>query len=535
RDITDRQRMDAALREGKFAAEAANRAKSDFLARMSHELRTPLNSVIGFANVLLRNKAENLRPQDLTYVERIQKNGVNLLGLINDILDLSKIEAGRVEVDRERVDLAALVQDVTAQFEIQMAEKAVTLRTTIPPRLTWIDTDRGKLRQVLTNLVSNAIKFTERGEVRVVVTADASGRPSTIAVSDSGIGIPLSRLDAIFDPFEQAEKSTTRKYGGTGLGLPISRSLAHLLGFDLRVSSIEGKGSTFTIGLLPTVGHSQDIMPSAEATHTADEGILRGRMVLIIDDEPDARTLIAHQVANLGGRSAGAGTGPDGLRLARELKPDLITLDLMLPGMDGREIIDALKADPELALIPIVVVSIVARELGAGLVGAVSALPKPLDHKALTNALKHALGLGRVLIVDDDRDTQHLLADFVYEAGAAEVRIAGSGVAAVAAVEEFKPDLILLDLMMPNGDGEAVLRALDARGDDVRPCSVIVITSKELTAGEVRQFELSTLGVLRKGADLEEDLRRTLNDFVTKRKRVSPTRRMARVDIAGDD
>ena len=531
RDITDRQRMDAALREGKLAAEAANRAKSDFLARMSHELRTPLNSVIGFANVLLRNKAENLRPQDLGYVERIQKNGINLLGLINDILDLSKIEAGRVEIDREPVDLQQLLLDIASQFETQVAAKDVRLVTRIPTEVAAIETDAGKLRQIVTNLVSNAIKFTDRGEVTIALDTNTAHVPIAISIRDSGIGIPASRTEAIFYPFEQAEKSTTRKYGGTGLGLPISRSLCELLGYDLRVASVEGKGSTFTIDLRPRHVESQDVMPAPETTQAADTGILRDKMVLIIDDDADARTLVSHQVASLGGRSAAAATGLDGLRLARTLKPDLITLDLLMPGMDGREIIEAFKADPEVSAIPIIIVSIVAREQGGGLFGAVSALSKPLDRTELTQALKHALGLGRVLVVDDDRDTQHLLSNYVYEAGAAEVRIASSSDAAVASLASFKPDLILLDLMMPDGDGDLVLEALARRADGTHPCSVIVVTSKELTGDESRHFELATLGVLRKGAELEGNLRKALNDF-SRQRRLSPSRAIAQVELS---
>jgi PAS domain S-box-containing protein len=536
RDIADRQRVDAALREGKLAAESANRAKSDFLARMSHELRTPLNSVIGFANVLLRNKGNNLRPQDLTYVERIQKNGVSLLGLINDILDLSKIEAGRVEIDREAVDLAPMIQDLTSQFETHVASKSIQLGATVPEHLAPIETDAGKLRQILSNLIANAIKFTERGEVRVVVTADGQRRPQTIAVSDTGIGIPAGRMEAIFDPFEQAEKSTTRKYGGTGLGLPISRSLCHLLGYDLTVSSRAGEGSTFVIDLRPSAADlagSQDVQPTSDAAIASGEVILRDRLVLIIDDDADARTLIAHQVAALGGRSAGAATGVDGIRLAREMKPDLITLDLLLPGMDGREILGVLRVDDALSRIPVVVVSIVARDHGRNLAGAVTALSKPLDRNALTSALKHALGLGRVLVVDDDPDTRELLANYVFEAGAAEVRTASGGTAAARQLGEFKPDLVVLDLMMPEGDGEVVLAAVAERAEAGHQTQVIIVTSKELSAGEIRRFELATLGVLRKGAALEAELRESLNRFAAQR-RQSPSGTVHRVESDGD-
>ncbi|HEX6135163.1 MAG TPA: ATP-binding protein [Longimicrobiales bacterium] len=253
-DVTERRRAEAALHTAKDAAEAASRTKSDFLARMSHELRTPLNSVIGFANILLKNRSADLSDQDIAYLERIRDNGKHLLLLINDILDLSKIEAGRMEIELETTDLRPLISELAQQFEVQVRDRPVQLRVVMPDALAPVQTDPARVRQILINLIGNAVKFTERGHITVAVDADAAtGSPNRIRVTDTGVGIPEDRLDAIFDAFEQAESSTARKYGGTGLGLPISRALCELLGYTLTVSSRPGRGSEFTIDMNPAV------------------------------------------------------------------------------------------------------------------------------------------------------------------------------------------------------------------------------------------------------------------------------------------
>jgi signal transduction histidine kinase len=252
RDIDRRLRAEEEARRAKEVAEAASRAKSEFLAMMSHELRTPLNSVIGFSNVLLRNRAGNLRERDLLYLRRIRAGGQHLLSLINEVLDLSKIEAGRMQLDRAPVALGALVEDTLASFEGQLRDRPISLDAEIPEHLTPIMTDPAKLLQVLTNLIGNAIKFTERGSVVVRVIAEpASRRPERIDVIDTGIGIPHDRQQAIFDAFEQADSSTARQYGGTGLGLAVSKSLCDLLGYSLEVRSEVGAGSMFSIILIP--------------------------------------------------------------------------------------------------------------------------------------------------------------------------------------------------------------------------------------------------------------------------------------------
>ena len=248
-DITDRRRSEEMLRAAKESAEEANRTKSDFLARMSHELRTPLNSVIGFANILLKNKGGNLRPQDVTYLERVLDNGKHLLTLINDVLDLSKIEAGKIEIELTRFQLTDLIDEVVQQWDGQL-KPGLRITTRLPRELAPIESDRARLKQVLLNLVSNAVKFTERGTITVEVFAIGT-RVRRMAVHDTGIGIPPDRLSAIFDAFEQAEATTSRRFGGTGLGLPISRRLCELLGYTLDVTSEIERGTTFTIDFAP--------------------------------------------------------------------------------------------------------------------------------------------------------------------------------------------------------------------------------------------------------------------------------------------
>lgn len=248
RDVTPRRRTQLALRMAKEAAERANQAKSQFLANMSHELRTPLNSVIGFTNILLKNRSGKLTEQELGFLHRITANGQHLLALINEVLDLAKIEAGRMEVSTGPTDLSSLVDETVAQLGGDIKDKKLSLKGEVPPGLHPLTTDSGKLKQVLINLVGNALKFTAEGEVVVTVTTRKDGRtPAALSVRDTGIGIPAERLQAIFEAFQQADGTTSRNYGGTGLGLTISRSLCQLLGYQLEAESEVGKGSSFTI------------------------------------------------------------------------------------------------------------------------------------------------------------------------------------------------------------------------------------------------------------------------------------------------
>ena len=507
-DITERHRAEAALRAAKDAAETASRTKSDFLARMSHELRTPLNSVIGFANILLKNKAGNLRSQDVAYLDRIQENGRHLLLLINEILDLSKIEAGKVEIEKETVDLHALISDVTEPFALVLRGSPVRLRLQIPQGIAPLITDRARLRQVLDNLVGNAVKFTGKGRITVAVDVDGdTARPARIRVSDTGIGIPDGRLGAIFDAFEQAESTTSRKYGGTGLGLPISRALCDLLGYSLSVRSRVQAGTEFTIDLMPAREPESQVR-GPEAVGTAGRPHPPGeKLVLIVDDEADSRILLTHYVEEFGCRAIATHSVANALKLARELKPDLITLDLMMPGVGGWDMLSALRADPDLAAIPVVIISVVALESRATLAGATDVLQKPLDRGELHAILRRHLGSGRarVLVVDDSADARSTLGD-ILTGMAAELRTAANGQEAMHVLRDFEPDIVLLDLHMPIMDGLTFLEIF--RGTPrFRRVPVVVISAGDPSEEERERLTRHTVTLVKKGKSLAADLR----------------------------
>jgi signal transduction histidine kinase/DNA-binding response OmpR family regulator len=514
RTVAQREAAEGAAHAAKASAEAASRAKSDFLARMSHELRTPLNSVIGFANVLKKNKGNNLREQDLLYVERIRANGNQLLALINTILDLSKIEAGRADIDISRVPIDRLIAEIEGQFEAQLADGTAQLRTIVPPGLLPLATDAAKLRQVILNLVSNALKFAPDG----VVTIKVHGDPNSTAVRqidviDTGPGISSDRQQAIFEAFEQADSGIARKYGGTGLGLTISRSICQLLGYELRLASTVGEGSTFSI-VIPISMQFTQLSPatpgrlwtptSLPAVGPPVETRSRETLALVIDDEADSRMLLTQHMRELGCSVITAKDGVEGLTLAVERRPDIILLDLLMPDMNGWEVLRRLKDDPYLAKIPVVVVSIVAGENRAGVFSQIDAVTKPCTKEDLGAALERNLKgpYGRILVVDDDRDMQDLLSEALTRDAKVTVRTARDGVEGLKILREFHPNLVVLDLVMPRMDGPAFLEQI--RSDPVhRNVPVVVLTARDLSTEEEQRLRAETQALLRKGPALD--------------------------------
>ena len=516
-DVTESHRTQDALRQAKDRAEDANLAKTRFLANMSHELRTPLNSVIGFANVLIKNKRSTLDTTDLRYVERICDNGQHLLTLINEILDLSRIEAGHVTLELVTVDLADLIGSTLAQLRDRQTDGPVEVVADLPDSVRRLRTDAVKLRQVVINLVSNALKFTDEGEVRVALVTDPAGIPRAIEVSDTGIGIPEDDLDRVFDAFHQVDSSMTRSHGGAGLGLSISRSLCRLLGFDLTVSSVLGEGTTFRIDFSGGIV-VEDGAPAAalerprKRTLPLSPESLRGRRVLVIDDSADSRSLLLEALEDLGCEALWAQDGDEGFWLAHRERPDLILLDLMMPTMDGWDVLASLKRDSELASIPVVVVSALAEEQRGVLLGAIEALEKPVDSDQLALVLERLLlsEPAKVLVVEDEEEMRLLLEHLLTRAGF-QVEMAAEGNEALERLEDYRPDLVLVDLVMPGMDGTTLIHALRA-DPRFRDLPVTVVTGRKLSSEEWHDLESYVEAILAKSRTLGEELCQVLND-----------------------
>ncbi len=387
--------VEAQLRAEKDAAVETNRVKSEFLSNMSHELRTPLNSIIGFSNILLKNKAGNLREAEILHLSRIAANGKHLLGLINEVLDLSKIEAGRIELEMTEVDVAEVIRETLAEMAPQAGALDVRLVADVPAHVAPLRADAVRCKQILVNLVSNAIKFTRGGSVTVRITMDAATRrPTRLDVVDTGIGIPKDRLAAVFEAFKQADASTTRQYGGTGLGLTITRSLAELMGWTIEVESEVDVGTTFSVvlqndGARETIaaGIGEGTTSPRLTDDTARIESDRSFVVLVIDDESDARDLLRHELEELQCDVVTACGADEGIALARSVKPDLITLDVMMPRKNGWEALRELKADVDLRDIPVAIISMVAEDARVRRDGVVDVLDKPVTRDTLARLI----------------------------------------------------------------------------------------------------------------------------------------------------
>ena len=394
-DVSERKKVEKELFMAKQLAEEASQLKSEFLANMSHELRTPLNSVIGFSNVLLKKNEESLGENDKNYLQRILANGKHLLDLINNDLDLSKIEAGRVELEFVNISLKDLVSDIIGQLEGQVQDKDFKLVTQIPENIAMVQADPGKLKQVILNLLSNAIKFTSEGAVTVSIeTNEATNQPILISVRDTGIGIPKNRLESVFDEFQQVDSSTARKYGGTGLGLAISKSLCELMGYELSVESKVGEGSLFSILLnapevvVPSSSSRIEKRKKARSENgSGTEGAILDKRILIIDDNLDSRILIEQTLKEEGCRIFQAEDGFKGFDMALKEQPDLIILDLKMKATSGQEVLARLKANRGTKDIPVIIVSIVALENKANLGEAADFVQKPIKREALVWAV----------------------------------------------------------------------------------------------------------------------------------------------------
>jgi signal transduction histidine kinase/DNA-binding response OmpR family regulator len=517
-DITELKRREQ-------EAEEANRAKSQFLANMSHELRTPLNAVIGITEMLMEDAEEFGQDDFVEPLQRISRAGKHLLNLINEILDLSKIEAGKLEFHYEDFDIPTLVRDVATTAQPLAENNGNQLIVRCPDDLGGMHADLTRTRQIALNLLSNACKFTKNGEISVDVRVENGefGEQVVLEVSDTGIGMTPEQMERLFEEFSQADSSTTRRFGGTGLGLAISRRLARMMGGDIVVTSTPGEGSKFTVRLPRIVADRafpDEDMPG-EIPEVARPRIALGKgdgnRVLVVDDDQTARELMRRLLAKEGFDVITATDGREGLELARKFEPSVITLDVMMPGLDGWDVLKELKTDPALADIPVIMVTMLDESDRGYSLGAADFMTKPVDRermKLLLEKFRSRAKEPRVLLVEDDETTRAMMRGILAGDGW-QVYEAENGRVALDLIEEAAPDLILLDLMMPEIDGCQFLEALrEQPGGVIAP--VVVVTAADLSEEDHRRLNGGVEYVLQK-SDLNcNQLLAEVRELVTK-------------------
>ena len=529
----DLERTGAAVQLKARELEQASQYKSDFLANMSHELRTPLNSLLILSKLLGDNRDGNLSAEQVKYAQTIRASGDDLLTLINDILDLSKIEAGHIQIQPEAVSLQRLTNDIRQLFQPVADEHKVALEVEIADDCpTAIETDRQRLEQVLKNLLSNAFKFTEAGSVRLDIARVGSDHLA-LAVKDTGIGISPAQQESIFEAFRQADGTTSRKYGGTGLGLSISRELARLLGGAITLQSSPGQGSTFTI-TVPLVYDPAQVAPRDGAVVSRpnepgpaasepvkpkrslrekledDRNILTDarRLLLVIEDDEAFAAIVRDLSREMGFQCILAGTAEEALNLAKEFKPSAVVLDVGLPDESGLTVLDRLKRDDQTRHIPIHVVSAADHSQTALSLGAVGYLVKPVERDALAQLLQTlearlTTTMRRVLIVEDDAVQRDAVGRLL---ASRDVQTVGVGTAAEC-LEELRRqtfDCMVLDLSLPDASGFSLLETLSL-GDHAYP-PVIVYTGHDLSADDEQQLRRYSNSIIIKGAKSPERL-----------------------------
>ncbi len=506
--VDDRTRL---LAKAVKDAEEASKAKSSFLAKMSHELRTPLNAIIGYSEIMKEDAEDDGDTRRAEDLDKVLNAARHLLGLINDVLDISKIEAGKMELYLETFDLTKLINEVIATASPLVSKKGNALAVDCPADIGAMHADATKLRQMLLNLLSNASKFTEKGTVtlKAVRLIEEDADYMELSVIDTGIGMTPEQLGRLFQAFSQADASTTSKYGGTGLGLAISKQFAQMMQGDITVASTPNVGSTFTIRMPAKVLTKQPKVvnnTSHKLTRSPFPSANRPK-ILVIDDDKEIRSVIAELLSMSGYDVIEAASGQQGLDHANRMVPDLILLDVMMPGIDGWTVLSKLQDNPKLADIPVIVLSAVGDVEMAMSLGAASVLLKPVDASRLTAEIATQLSpLPKcyVLLIDDDADSRTLLTRMLEREGW-QIRTAINGTAGVRALKKSLPVMIVLDLKMPGMNGLELLEVL-GKNPAWAKIPVVVVTSMDITQEMRDMLTPRTLGILRKGQFAREQL-----------------------------
>ncbi|MFP4599296.1 MAG: response regulator [Persicimonas sp.] len=512
----------AERREAEERALEASRAKSAFLANMSHELRTPLNAVIGYTELIRedlsfgRDNPGSLPVDSIgNDLDKVLRSANHLLALINDILDLSKVEAGKMDLHLAGFDLDELIEEVVETVSPVAQKNANTIGQTTDYEGELV-ADRTKLKQVLLNLTANAAKFTDHGHVELLTHEETiDGLPGVrIDVRDTGIGIPSDQIERLFEPFTQADESTTRQHGGTGLGLTICKRFCEMMGGYIRVDSVEGEGTTFSV-YLPSAEtgslseHSTakwlpDVAAAASTADLDDDG--DGPTVLVIDDDPNVHELMRRFLGPRGFRVYSAFEGEQGIDHARWLRPDVITLDVMMPGRDGWSVLSSLKADPEIDDIPVVMVTMIDDKSIGYALGASDYLVKPIQRDRLVRVLArfNSESGGTALVVEDEDDIRELIARHLRRSDWT-VRTACNGRKALEELDTECPDVVILDLMMPEMDGFEVAEIMrqEPRWQDI---PIVVVTAMDLDSSEQKRLQKSVQRILSKKASSIEQV-----------------------------
>ena len=500
----------------------ASRTKSLFLANMSHELRTPLNAIIGYSE-MLEEEADDYGYEDIVPdLNKIQKAGKHLLALINDILDISKIEAGKVDVYTEDFNFESLLDEITNTIHPLIQQNHNEFAVTRAQDVGNIHHDITKMRQIVFNLLSNAAKFTENGKITLGIKADSKWLE--ISVTDTGIGMTPEQVKHVFDEFTQADSSTTRKYGGTGLGLPISRHFAQMMGGDITVSSEASVGSTFTVRLPKHIEKDMDITISRRPTKpdqrraTDTMRVVSIITVLVIDDDRIVHDLLTRTLSPEGFHVVSAYSGDEGLALAKEHQPDIITLDIMMSTMDGWAVLSKLKEDDTLRDIPVVILSMVDNQSLGFALGATDYLTKPVERDRLIAVLRQyhkpdSTEPMKLLILEDDANTRELFHRIAEKEGW-NVQTAENGIAGLNRIAQQKPELILLDLMMPEMDGFQFVMKMRTN-EEWQNIPIIVVTAKTLTEEEHLRLRGQVERIVHKAAYSTDNLIAEMRQILT--------------------